>query len=210
MWWLGKFTEVLHLIFNQYTFNIFYQVIDKRWILTAGHCVVDVVQVMVHFGAINQFGDGRSGAFVKQINVTNSKDIIMHKAYNSRTYANDIALIKLPEDAPIGNSNVGLVALPNGTEFSRNLTGLQATIAGFGKVWHTREITSYYEILSKYRKVQWQHWWIITNPALCNTAYSRQFTLQWYFRSRDGNEQLTLPPKHRSKKCMQRVDYFQW
>lgn len=91
------------------------------------------MKIEVFLGAVNLYQNGGSGSFIKKITVTRSRSIIGHPAYSSSLDANDIALVELPEEAPIENNFIGLVSLPQGSDRTRNLVGLQATVSGFGK-----------------------------------------------------------------------------
>ncbi|XP_063600166.1 trypsin-1-like [Penaeus indicus] len=68
-------------------------IIKRNWILTAAHCFFDLEtglkasSVEVRYGSINYF----LGTSVT------STDFITHRDYDSKTWANDIALVKLPE-----------------------------------------------------------------------------------------------------------------
>lgn len=85
------------------------------------------------FGAINRYGDGREGAFIRQIDVTNPDSIIPHPDFDALIFANDIGLIELPEDAPVDHPLVRPLPLPRGPDANRNLVGENGTVAGFGK-----------------------------------------------------------------------------
>ena len=86
----------------------------------------------VHFGAINRSVNG-TGSFIKFMAVTNMHSIIYHENYNDRSLINDIALLELPEDAPIQNTYAGVVDIPTGSDIERDLVGVQGTVSGFGK-----------------------------------------------------------------------------
>jgi secreted trypsin-like serine protease len=109
----------------------FFQIIHKRWILTAGHCVDDIVKVEVFLGAITRYPN-QVGAYIKAITVTRNRSIIPHPNYDPYLTANDVGLVELPEEAPIENIFIGLIALPQGSDLTRSLVGLQGTVSGFG------------------------------------------------------------------------------
>lgn len=69
---------------------------------------------------------------MKFIVVTNRRSIVAHPGYTSTNNINDIGLVELPEDAPIEHDYVGIVALPQGSEVTRNLENVQSTVSGFG------------------------------------------------------------------------------
>lgn len=111
--------------------GFYVQIIHRKWILTAAHCVVSKVKIEVYLGAINRFSDG-PGSYIKVIIVTNKRSMIPHESYAEAGFRNDIALIELPEEAPTENEYIGLVSLPRGSEFNRNLENVQGTVSGFG------------------------------------------------------------------------------
>lgn len=109
------------------------QIINKRWILTAAHCVEEIKRVEVFLGAINRFADGRLGSYLKYLVVTNRNSIIKHQDYDTVTLANDIGLVELPQDAPVGQSSIDLIPLPRGADAVRSLVGMTGTVSGFGE-----------------------------------------------------------------------------
>ena len=72
-------------------------IINEYWILTAAHCVEDesAIDIEVRVGSDNTYAQGGS--------TYDADEIIMHSDYNSNTYNNDIALIKL--NNPINFNN---------------------------------------------------------------------------------------------------------
>lgn len=113
--------------------NNLFQLIKSRWVLTAAHCVTNTHTIEVFLGAINQLQDGSSGSFIKAINVTQLSSIVRHQGYVESVFRNDIALIYLPEDAPIVAQRTAFVPLPVGLDATRNLENLQGTVSGFGR-----------------------------------------------------------------------------
>lgn len=92
-----------------------------------------MVRVNVFLGAINRYEDGREGAYIRMINVTNRNSLIMHPNFNGTDYSNNIALIELPDEVPLDHPLIGALPLPEGLDATRNLVGLDGTVAGFGK-----------------------------------------------------------------------------
>lgn len=113
-------------------FSIF-QIIHSKWILTAAHCINTIVKAEVYLGAINRYANGSLGSFIKSIIVTNKRSFIFHPQYNTNTRWNDIGLLELPEDAPIGGY-INLASIPKGSDRTRDLVGLQGTVSGYGEV----------------------------------------------------------------------------
>lgn len=108
------------------------QVIHRRWILTAAHCLDGMIRAEVYLGAINRFGDGSEGSFIRMINVTRPESIIVHPDYDAAIFANDIGLLELPEDAPLDHQLIGTLPFPEGSDADRNLVDEEGTVAGFG------------------------------------------------------------------------------
>lgn len=108
-----------------------FQIIHKRWILTAGHCVDDIVKVEVFLGAITRYTN-QVGSSIKTITVTRNRSIIPHPNYDPNFTANDVGLVELPEEVPIENIFIGLIALPQGLDLTRSLVGVRGVVSGFG------------------------------------------------------------------------------
>jgi hypothetical protein len=92
----------------------------------------------VYFGAITRY-QNVAGSYIKKITVTRARSIIAHPQYNTGNKADDVALLELPEDAPIENNYVGLINLPKGLDRTRTLSGLQGTLSGFGELLNGKE-----------------------------------------------------------------------
>ena len=108
--------------------------IHQRWVLTAGHCVIDSVKIEVYLGAVNRDGDGREGSYIKFMAATNRRSIILHENYNDRTLVNDIALVELPQDAPTDHAFIGLLEIPSGVDRTNDFINFPAIASGFGEL----------------------------------------------------------------------------
>lgn len=75
--------------------------IRPNWVLTAAHCVVDTDRTQVGLGSVN-----RSNMTYSET----SYQRFPHEFYNPATIANDVALVKLPGNAPLG-PNIATVAI---------------------------------------------------------------------------------------------------
>ncbi|KAH8316734.1 hypothetical protein KR074_001573 [Drosophila pseudoananassae] len=67
--------------------------LDRRWILTAGHCTMGVTHFDVYLGTKSVEDTEQLGGLVLR-----SNKFIVHERFNAETAANDIALVKLPRD----------------------------------------------------------------------------------------------------------------
>jgi len=107
--------------------------IDKMWVLTAGHCVggstvVAISRITVKVGA---FRLDQPDQYEKTISV---EDIVRHHQYNDATLRHDIALLKLKTAAPIDGFRVKTAPLPDDRtrfQWTRCVTaGWGKTVAG--------------------------------------------------------------------------------
>ncbi|EFA04558.1 brachyurin [Tribolium castaneum] len=80
-------------------------IIDKKWILTAAHCVDDAKSFNIQLGSVSL------STFDKHRVNVNATDFVIHPDFNSTTAQNNVALIKLPE-ALAFNDYVNAIALP--------------------------------------------------------------------------------------------------
>ncbi|BFF99396.1 brachyurin [Drosophila madeirensis] len=99
-------------------------IISKRWILTAAHCLQDpsseLQKVIVYVGSLSVH---ESAAYVVRKSAT-----IVHKQFNRKIVANDIALIKLPRDLTF-NARIQPARLANPKD---SYVGRTAIISGWG------------------------------------------------------------------------------
>jgi secreted trypsin-like serine protease len=128
---LGQFPHLV-LLYNYDRFGDTYicgsSIISHNWLLTAGHCLYEIVRTTVYAGMIDRI----RGPAVYSMDVTSaSGNFIFHEDYSGIT--NDIALIRLVSSIP-NHQHVGIVALPRRSDVSVVLDGKMATVAGFGRV----------------------------------------------------------------------------
>nr|CAD7431128.1 unnamed protein product [Timema monikensis] len=101
-------------------------IIGNQWVLTAAHCVDNLVdRVEVILGAHN----------VREVEssqvVRHSSQVIIHPGWDSRTLVNDVALILLT--APVAfNSNISPIRLPSHSQLNNNFANSPATVSGWG------------------------------------------------------------------------------
>lgn len=88
----------------------------------------------MYFGAINRNADGSQGSYVKFMAVTRRGSLIVHENYNDNSLAFDIALLELPEDAPIDHPHVGILVLPSVADRTRTFANVIGTASGFGEL----------------------------------------------------------------------------
>ncbi|XP_074595855.1 uncharacterized protein LOC141850985 isoform X2 [Brevipalpus obovatus] len=101
-------------------------IIDKRWVLTAAHCVVTLANLDPIRGLVGS-DHVKSGNVIE----LRFKKIISHREYRSSTFENDIALLQTASDIPLDskNFNINTVCLP---ERNKNFDGT-GYIAGWGR-----------------------------------------------------------------------------
>ncbi|XP_052816492.1 atrial natriuretic peptide-converting enzyme-like isoform X2 [Mya arenaria] len=102
-------------------------IIDKHWILTAGHCIGgrrDVSNLLL------RAGQPRRDTFSAYTQELYPAELILHPGYNPHTVANDIALIRLHNHIRF-NDHVRPTCLPSS---ERKLPiGTRCTVLGWGK-----------------------------------------------------------------------------
>ncbi len=107
--------------------------IDKRWVLTAAHCVPEKPvptkpdEVDVYIGStVLPDGDENAGGGVR----LSVERIVVHEDYDPATYDNDIALLKLVADAP---DQLRPARLPGQADMeSIGKVGEDVTVIGWG------------------------------------------------------------------------------
>jgi len=102
--------------------------ISKNHILTAAHCVAPFTQdqISVRLGEYDFTTQGETGEQTYTLNWMK-----MHENYDPKTFENDIALLKLSQDAKFTTS-VQPACLPAG---DLEYNGVKATVAGWGTIY---------------------------------------------------------------------------
>ncbi|KAL7734088.1 hypothetical protein ACLKA6_011771 [Drosophila palustris] len=106
--------------------------LDKRWVLTAGHCTMGVTHFDVYLGTRSMEDTEQLGGLVLR-----SNKFIVHERFNPETAANDIALVKLPVDVTF-TSRIRPASLPTRQRLDQ-FTGMSVVASGWGA---TVEMTS--------------------------------------------------------------------
>ncbi|XP_018497363.1 serine proteinase stubble [Galendromus occidentalis] len=104
-------------------------ILNKNWIITAGHCVDDlmVTHIRVRLGEFDFSSTQEPYPFQERGIVAK----YVHPQYNFFTYENDLALLKL--DKPLQYMpHVAAICLPPDT--TGNLVGHNATVTGWGRL----------------------------------------------------------------------------
>ncbi|XP_016997059.2 brachyurin [Drosophila takahashii] len=99
--------------------------LDRRWILTAGHCTMGVTHYDVYLGTKSVEDTEQSGGLVLR-----SNKFIVHERFNPETAANDIALVKLPQDIGF-TSRIQPAALPSRYRQDQ-FAGMSVVASGWG------------------------------------------------------------------------------
>ncbi|XP_037804514.1 transmembrane protease serine 9-like isoform X2 [Penaeus monodon] len=135
-------------------------IISDEWVVTAAHCAVGMSNSdWVLYGDHNLYITSDAAAMA-----TNIAEIKIHPDYNSNTYDNDIALLKLANAIEFPDDNrIAPVCLPTAGEMYANV---DATITGWGAQEQGGSTSAVlYEVTVP----------TMTNAA-CDTMYSGQIT----------------------------------
>ncbi|XP_025836151.1 chymotrypsin BI-like [Agrilus planipennis] len=101
--------------------------ITRRYVLTAGHCLVDeLVSLYVILGA-HKYGEDEP---TQQIISTSTFKV--HEQFDGGPLANDIGIVHLPTPANL-NQYVQLIALPRRADVSKSFAGSEAVVSGWGR-----------------------------------------------------------------------------
>lgn len=99
--------------------------LDKRWVLTAGHCTMGVTHFDVYLGTRSMQDTEQLGGLVLR-----SNKFIVHERFNPEIAANDIALVKLPEDVTF-TARIRPASLPS-HQRNNEFTGMSVVASGWG------------------------------------------------------------------------------
>lgn len=114
-------------------------IIDKQWILTAAHCLLDTDSVVVGFGDVDR---------TKTTKIESEK-IFVHPDYADGEKA-DVALVKLAKPIP----DAPAVSYAGGDATQRLLQpGARATVTGWGAVWDFQAFNNAMDVMAGRRTV---------------------------------------------------------
>ncbi|XP_045452165.1 transmembrane protease serine 11D-like [Melitaea cinxia] len=134
--------------------------IHQQWILTAAHCCFhgedEVTHAQAVLGAYSLYDRYENGRRMITID-----EIIVHPNWDSSTFANDLALLRLANVVQ-SSETIGIVRLPYLDMVASNFAGLGAIISGWGIA--TDGVTFVSPTLRELLMT------VITDP-LCNTTY---------------------------------------
>lgn len=114
-------------------------IVDREWILTAAHCLVDTERVVVGFGNVDR---------TKTTKIESEK-VVVHPDYLDGKKA-DIALVKLSKPIPDAPS------VPLADESAtRSLLkpGARATVTGWGALWDFQAFNNAMDVMAGRRKL---------------------------------------------------------
>lgn len=111
-------------------------IISSSWIITAAHCVEDysVSLITIYAGSIGVW-TGTQKRAVSQV--------IVHPNFNSRTYENDIALLRLASPLIMSDPNISPICVPStdsATSVSREWPPEGTTVSVYIFIVHTRSL----------------------------------------------------------------------
>jgi len=134
-------------------------IISVNYILTAAHCVDGINNVKVIVGTVNRLSS------TAQTRSSTKSLIKIHEGWNSRTLANDIALIYVQTPFQIGGS-VGIATLPKISGSYSTYDGQTVIASGWGKTTDTSSVATY---------LQYGSMKVITNSD-CSKTYGTIIT----------------------------------
>ncbi|KRT82698.1 Trypsin [Oryctes borbonicus] len=120
------FQAALLLTAAQGTFFCGGSLISQRFVLTAAHCFDGVVQVQVILGA-HRVQDMFESTQVRMFTTRFTR----HPGWNSANLLNDIAIIELPEPAPLSLA-IQVIGLPRYQDVTDSFAGRSARLSGWG------------------------------------------------------------------------------
>lgn len=108
--------------------------ISSQYVLTAAHCVVGLVSAQLGFG---------SNLLSNPLLQTNSNSFTINPSYNPQTFANDLALIRLPVNLTT-NAYIATIRLPARSQQSATFLNVVGSVVGYGRVGDTGKLLDGY------------------------------------------------------------------
>ncbi|CAO1432824.1 unnamed protein product [Diamesa tonsa] len=173
--YLGQFPYQA-LLFTSDSLNQSYlcggSIISQNWIITAAHCLKEIVSTDIHVGIVN-----RSPITSEWKTKVAKSNFIIHEEYNTAGYINDIALIRLDSQIP-ENQYVKSISLPTRAEANEDLVGKAANVSGFGRYSDKSKESS--------PTLMWVELSIVAN-SICEKTYGQenQFKSKICVKSKD-------------------------
>ncbi|XP_034658100.1 brachyurin [Drosophila subobscura] len=136
--------------------------LDRRWILTAGHCTMGVTHYDVYLGTKSVEDTEQLGGLVIR-----SNKFIVHEQFNPETAANDIALVKLPMDVAF-TTRIQAASLPS-RQRHEQYTGMSVVASGWGAMVEMSNSDSmqYTELKVISNEECAQEYDVVTSGVLC-------------------------------------------
>lgn len=139
---LGEFPWQIALFFHINGTNFVFcggSLISSKYVLTAAHCAEEFNDwLLVILGAQNIYQNEPTQV---RMNITNMNNIKIHGEWDSSSLANDIAVIKLPEEVT-ENEYIKRVKLPSFSERNNLFEYEISIISGWGRTSDTSSISS--------------------------------------------------------------------
>lgn len=109
--------------------------IGQNWVLTAAHCTVGAISVIVYLGSTIRTSPKVSYS-------VDSTSIYQHSGYDSSILANDISLIKIP--SVTYSSSIQSIRLPAISSSYSTYAGEYAVASGWGRTSDGNEVYFYF------------------------------------------------------------------
>ena len=138
--------------------------INKNWVVTASHCVYDMLKANKNTVLTVILGEFDKGNKEEQEISVKTEKIIMHPQYHSTTFDYDIALVKLETPVPEFSVYIRPVCMPTADEkFDKES---KCYVTGFGRTQQGGELAG----MLRMAKVP------LVDQETCKKAYDKKLT----------------------------------